>query len=435
MLEPSFIPTFVYRLIDPGFYWANAAAIELWEAQNIEELLSRDCSSDSMTKTWFESKIELFREGCCVPSRWTIYPNGHPKRVYDRSSAVLLETGELALFCQMLEDDQDTSDEMSRMYFSSRYSTVSLSIFDPSLRLLTQNLISESVFSMRQGSELLSRYNLPAEDIERLKSLCDIEGELMYQVCHKDRWYKVSAKSVPDPISDNKMILIEEKDVTDFIIAQNKLNHTNKKLEHLSTKDPLTGLFNRRYLESSLKSEFNLVKRRTFKECSSYNSALVLIDIDHFKNINDTYGHSAGDKVLQDLSSLLTESFRATDIICRWGGEEFCILMKGVDENNFLSRLTDLLESVGRTNFSFQEMDISITVSVGTALLSGFTLDSIDELVVATDKALYISKESGRNQVSVFIGNQQFEGEPHSDYKLSKSSSNESIVSLKRRSQ
>ena len=152
--------------------------------------------------------------------------------------------------------------------------------------------------------------------------------------------------------------------------------------------DPLTGLYNRHKMDADLEQEL----QRTVR----YNSvfSVVLFDIDWFKQVNDTYGHPAGDCVLRELAVLLRANLRVTEIPCRWGGEEFLVLCPETycDEAKALgNRLCSLIE-----NHQFS-IDRRITISVGVTEFSGN--EKINELIKRVDENLYLAKNSGRNTV------------------------------------
>ncbi|KDR96333.1 diguanylate cyclase (GGDEF) domain-containing protein [Peptoclostridium litorale DSM 5388] len=163
------------------------------------------------------------------------------------------------------------------------------------------------------------------------------------------------------------------------------------KMRHLATIDGLTGIFNRMKIEETLNNEI-----LEFQEDSNPLS-VILIDIDCFKSVNDTYGHSEGDNVLKAISSILKDNIRSTDSLGRWGGEEFLIVMPKTNlqtSYNIAKRLTSII-----SNHKFVNVG-RVTVSMGiSSLCEG---DSFGELLINADKALYCAKENGRNRVEVF---------------------------------
>jgi diguanylate cyclase (GGDEF)-like protein/PAS domain S-box-containing protein len=173
-----------------------------------------------------------------------------------------------------------------------------------------------------------------------------------------------------------------------LILANLRLRDT---LRNQSIRDPQTGLFNRRYMEDSLDRELSRAER------SEKPVVVAMLDIDHFKHLNDTYGHSAGDAVLRDWSSLLKSRFRGSDIVCRYGGEEFVIILPEISVDNARQRLEQLRQDLRRVAVRRDGQTIEdVTVSMGIAYypVHGRTNQS---LLHAADKALYRAKELGRD--------------------------------------
>jgi diguanylate cyclase (GGDEF)-like protein len=159
-------------------------------------------------------------------------------------------------------------------------------------------------------------------------------------------------------------------------------------LERLAVTDPLTGLANRRGGERSVASEISRARRqRTPLSC-------IFIDIDHFKQINDTFGHQAGDRLLRDVSELLRRTMRAYDILIRWGGEEFLLILPGVNLEQ-ARRLADRIRSAVE-RLETQGLGV-VTISAGTAALDGSY--DFETMLMAADRRLYQAKASGRNAV------------------------------------
>lgn len=164
------------------------------------------------------------------------------------------------------------------------------------------------------------------------------------------------------------------------------------KLSEQAVRDPLTGLYNRRYLDNTLERELARCKRE------GQSLSLVMIDIDLFKKINDTYGHQAGDEVLRRLGQTLGTTARAGDIACRYGGEEFLLVMPTMPLSKARQRAEDLRVAFGAMIVPFGSFRFQATLSVGVAVYPGHG-NSVDELIRCADAALYQAKQNGRNQV------------------------------------
>jgi diguanylate cyclase (GGDEF)-like protein len=158
-------------------------------------------------------------------------------------------------------------------------------------------------------------------------------------------------------------------------------------------KDSLTGIYNHALLIDLLEKEFLKQKRKNGSIC------FVMIDIDHFKKINDTYGHMFGDKVLQELSQILCSMVRGSDIVGRYGGEEFGIILPEISYDNALQLCERLRAKIEGHRFESSDRAVGITISVG-ASLQHINFDSgYSEIISNADQALYKAKSGGRNRV------------------------------------
>ncbi|MBL8078018.1 MAG: GGDEF domain-containing protein [Anaerolineales bacterium] len=189
--------------------------------------------------------------------------------------------------------------------------------------------------------------------------------------------------------------VIVAHDVTERKLLVNHLNQLTKKLMEQATRDPLTGVFNRRFLAEALDKEIAKAARE-----AAFIS-VVMLDVDHFKKFNDTYGHKCGDAVLQDLANFLTENSRQGDIVCRYGGEEFIILMLNASESDAFERAETWRREYSAKGIHFEGQQLHTTFSAGVATLA--TNNQKGEAILhAADSALYQSKSNGRNQVTLY---------------------------------
>ncbi|MEE8359783.1 MAG: GGDEF domain-containing protein, partial [Candidatus Omnitrophota bacterium] len=163
------------------------------------------------------------------------------------------------------------------------------------------------------------------------------------------------------------------------------------KLIDLATKDSLTGLYIRRHFNLILETQVQMVKDR------GGNLSLLMIDLDNFKNVNDTYGHKAGDLVLRETAKTLLASCRPLDIVGRYGGEEFIVMLPGADESSASLVAERIRYRVKKSDFKFKNTNYKITVSVG---ISNYKRDDTPgRLIEKADWALYKAKERGKDGV------------------------------------
>lgn len=206
---------------------------------------------------------------------------------------------------------------------------------------------------------------------------------------------------IPPEILDEIQKNIEEI-ITNFPVPEDnkldvikKINFMYSHSRHLSLTDPLTGLYNRRHLDSSLEREFLRAKR--------YQSdlSIAVIDIDFFKKVNDTYGHLCGDYILKETAYLILDTFRKTDLVFRYGGEEFVALLTETSADNAQIPLERLRKNIENYPFKFKNEDIKITISIGASSINN-EINSAGEFLDKADQALYSAKNNGRNQLIIF---------------------------------
>ncbi|WP_053144605.1 sensor domain-containing diguanylate cyclase [Pseudomonas sp. P97.38] len=213
------------------------------------------------------------------------------------------------------------------------------------------------------------------------------EEEFMYQ--------NTTLLPLHSPDSKINHICLVIYDVTDVATNRHQLQAANAQLQQLSSIDRLTGLYNRGHWEENLKAAYARHLRY------GNELSLVMFDIDHFKRVNDTYGHQAGDKVIEQVARVLREHVRDSDAAGRYGGEEFGVVLSDTDKAGaqvFAERLRKAIEGL---EVMHGDQRIRFTISLGVADLSQ-PANSHADLIAWSDHALYTSKETGRNRVTVY---------------------------------
>jgi diguanylate cyclase (GGDEF)-like protein len=192
-----------------------------------------------------------------------------------------------------------------------------------------------------------------------------------------------------------KVIQCNIRDITERKQAQDALIQSEARLREQSVRDHLTGLFNRRYMEETLERELLRASRKQLP------LGLIMLDVDEFKRFNDTRGHAAGDAVLSELGSLLLRHVRGEDIPCRYGGDEFIIVLPDTSQQVTRARAERLCEHARHFNLQFEGQTLAaVTLSLGVAAFpeNGSTSAGI---LRAADAALYRAKHEGRDRVAV----------------------------------
>jgi diguanylate cyclase (GGDEF)-like protein/PAS domain S-box-containing protein len=217
-------------------------------------------------------------------------------------------------------------------------------------------------------------------------------GEVNFEVelCCKDGghvWAEVNSTSIHDDSGKIIGYIGVTRDAT-------QRRRTHEKLREQTIRDPLTGLFNRRYLDESLERELARAKR------DQLPLAILMIDIDCFKRLNDTYGHQAGDEVLRTLGESIRNCARTADLPCRYGGEEFLLVLPNISIETACERAERWRSAFEKEVIVFGKSVITSTVSIGVATYPVHG-DTRESLIRSADEALYRAKHSGRNRVVV----------------------------------
>jgi diguanylate cyclase (GGDEF)-like protein/PAS domain S-box-containing protein len=223
------------------------------------------------------------------------------------------------------------------------------------------------------------------------------------------------------PLNDRGQLisghLMVFRDITESKQVEKRLRYVNdrlqgqlieigllqSKLREQAIRDPLTDIFNRRYLDETLEREISRAARENYPVC------VIMVDIDHFKQVNDTYGHEAGDLVLKAIARTLSEHSRRGDFACRYGGEEFLVVLPNISLETACERAQDLRTSLTLLRVPYEYHSLSVTISMGVACFpeNGQTRHA---LLRAADQAMYAAKEAGRDHILSYNQIQLAEG-------------------------
>lgn len=280
------------------------------------------------------------------------------------------------------------------------------SAFDGQHQLVSSNEPQQAVFQAAETAYELIIVNLDLQDYDGLR-LCS-------QLRSLERTRQVPILIIVDPDDDQRLMRALEMGVNDYLLRPidrqellarvntqikrwrytERLRHNVQQSLELAVTDPLTGLFNRRYMENQGGILVDNASNR------GKSLAVLTLDVDHFKSVNDTYGHAAGDRVLVELARRIKDQVRSVDMPCRIGGEEFLVVLPDTDIAEAYIIAERLREAVGHVTFDACEAapELPITVSIGVAGFEDST-DSLEAMLKRADDALYKAKAEGRNRV------------------------------------
>ena len=266
-------------------------------------------------------------------------------------------------------------------------------ILESGLRLIDYNQAAKDFFKALNISldnyPIEHLFNQEPELLEIFKS--ETTQEFSVMIDGEERFFEISALPLGIPHDRKTRMFKSIRDITEKKKVQEKLTI-------LATIDSLSGLYNRAEFMKLAQRELSLAKRHNKR------SSLLMIDVDHFKNINDTFGHAAGDEVIRKMGNTIMTSFRKTDFAGRLGGEEFAVLLRDTSLDEAKGAAKKFLETVSRIKVIYEQQEISFTVSIGVAAIyvDINNSSSIEDILKKADDALYKAKAKGRNCVAVY---------------------------------
>jgi diguanylate cyclase (GGDEF)-like protein len=248
-------------------------------------------------------------------------------------------------------------------------------------RDIIQSLVAykNDIFT-KQVQDIMSAPVLTVEPEE------DIESAAILMTLHSIRRIPVT--------KENKLVgFITYRDITNALRkSYSSLEEKAEHFEDMANKDPLTGLFNKRFISKELKDQFKSAKE------TGTSMTVMMLDIDFFKKVNDTYGHLCGDYVLKELSNLMQAKSREINIVGRYGGEEFIIIGPISDKKSSFFFAERLRAAVEAAIFVWEGREFKITISIGVCVWNP-EIEEATDMIKLADRALYTAKENGRNQV------------------------------------
>jgi diguanylate cyclase (GGDEF)-like protein len=195
-------------------------------------------------------------------------------------------------------------------------------------------------------------------------------------------------------LADGDHIRVGSTTILKYSLQDSVEEDFQRRMYDSAVRDGLTEVFNKRYFRDCLASEFSYYLRH------DRQLSVLMLDIDHFKKCNDTYGHIAGDYILKNVAKVIAKDLRTEDILCRYGGEEFAVIMRSTGAGEALVAAERIRHAVAAHAFSYEGKEIKITVSIGVATLQQGNYPTAQHLVRAADKYLYAAKEAGRNRTA-----------------------------------
>ncbi|MEY4752989.1 MAG: hypothetical protein RJA44_664 [Pseudomonadota bacterium] len=384
-------PVWVFDIDHSRVLWANRAGLDMWQADSLDELRARDLGGDmspAVRRRLLQYQDDFRRTDARFTEIWTLYPHDEPVHLDVDFSGVRLQDGSIAMWCEARH--KSFSDPVAlRSTEALLHTEVMITLYGPEGAALYRNPAARDAAT--RGAQCHPERFVDPADYQALveQMTAQRQGRIVARVhtAEGERWHDITARSSRDAVTGQPAWLISEVDVTE-------LKQAEARAQFLAEHDPLTGLPNRHFLARGFAGELARLAR------SGSPAALVFIDLDQFKDINDSLGHGVGDELLIELSKRLLDSVNAPDLVARLGGDEFILLMHlpaGPVLEARVARLTELLSRPVR----LRHHEVRVTPSIGISLYPQDGTE-LDTLMRQADLAMYDAKASGRNRHCYF---------------------------------
>ena len=333
------------------------------------------------------------------------YPSDKPDPVTPRPAAGVASAPRMRL-ASIADDDSSPFQEERTMDISLRSTdfgvgpTTQPLLRDRAMLLRMDGIGAGQVLSVAETPFTMGRHatnQLPIDDdsISRFHArfVCEDGKYFVEDLGSRNGTFLQGKRITRAEIRDDDWVQLGARVAFRFTLTDSRQEGLLRKLYESSTRDALTGAYNRRHFDDRLRAEIAFAVRHA-TDC-----ALILMDIDHFKRVNDTYGHPAGDEILRHLGGLANRALRTEDVFARFGGEEFAVILRGASTRGAGRLAERLREALNQQHAVYEGQEIKVTLSAGCAALSCCATPAPDEVVAIADRRLYAAKQGGRNRV------------------------------------
>jgi diguanylate cyclase (GGDEF)-like protein len=377
-------------------HWANTAALRVWNAQDLQALCARDMGQDmseSVARRLAQYQSDFIAHGASFNEQWTLYPDGQPVSLNVQFNGHRLADGRMAMLCEA-HPAGGTEPESLRSVEALLHTAVMITLYSRDGRPLYRNPAArESVRDLAESWQ--DRFVDPQAHVLLMTQLAQAGVATQtqsVQTASGVSWHEISARLCRDAVTGQDAVLVSEADVS-------AIKRTEAHARFMALHDSLTGLPNRSHVMQRFAEALAGIRQ------AGQEAALIFIDLDHFKDVNDTLGHATGDALLIEVARRLRLAVRGGDLVARLGGDEFLILMVGADIRVEIERVRDrLMRTVAEPVLLTGEMaahEVRVTPSLGVSLYPQDGAD-FDTLLRHADLAMYTAKERGRNDLAYY---------------------------------
>jgi diguanylate cyclase (GGDEF)-like protein len=391
-LEWLSCPVWIFDIDHRRVHWANTAALAVWQADSLQALCARDMGrdmSDSVAQRLAQYQNDFVASDARFNEQWTLYPAGVPVSLNVRLSGHRLPDARMSMLCEA-EPVGSVAPESLRSVEALLHTAVMITLYGQDGRALYRNPAARAAV-FKPDERLEDRIGDPAAYAALSASLASHGlGTLTLSVRTPlgVRWHELSARQCRDAVTGQDALLVSEADIS-------AIKRTEERANFQALHDALTGLPNRTHFMQ----RFSWAVSEA--QALGQEVALLFIDLDHFKDVNDTLGHAAGDQLLVTMAQRLRHAKRGNDMVARWGGDEFLVLVMSANIRADLAALHDRISAAVATPVRIADVDVRVTPSVGVALYPRDG-DTIEILLRNADLAMYAAKDRGRDTMAFF---------------------------------
>ena len=385
-------PVWIYDFDLRRIHWTNRAGLRLWNAPSLQALCARNMGADMSTS--IARRLEQYRDDfeahdASFSEQWTLYPEGRPVTVNVRLTGVRLDDGRMAMICEGSPPTAEAPESI-RSIDALLHTMVMISLYGDDGAPLYRNPAARACANA--ADERLAERIADPQSLAQLLQDIDERGNakrtLAVHTPDGERWHDVSAQRCHDAVTGQRALLVSEVDVT-------AIKHAEAQAQYLALRDPLTGLPNRAQLFQTFGQFVGSLRDLRLE------AALLFIDLDHFKYVNDSFGHAAGDALLIEVAHRLQAAMDDALLVARLGGDEFLILLTAPDMRAELPGVRQRLMDTVAAPAIIHGHELRITPSIGVSLFPHDGGD-IETLLRNADLAMYTAKDRGRNELAFY---------------------------------
>ena len=393
----------IFDLDKHGWWWGNPAAVSFWGLNSLQELIDKDLSGDTQgARDRTLQTFELAAKDGLTVDPWTTYPNGKPKTLLMMHRAVLLGPNKHRGIIAYINEQVNLGEQPENLLLmeAMRYTRVPATTYTFDGNPLVENPAATDAYNhlhdqpLPEGScEFIARFADPEEGRACLEKIQDGEEgrwDFIMQTSEGQRRHSLDIRRTRHPLNGDFLFLVVEYDFTELYDALEEVETARAHLHDIAMKDTLTGVNSLHCMQEVAKPAIAHAARHNLQ------LAVMFIDLDGFKSINDTFGHEVGDNVLREVAQRLKTTIRAEDMLARIGGDEFAVLLThGACSSEAELVATRMLEVIGLP-IVVAGYEVSVSASIGIACYPDNGLD-LEALLQQADDAMYTVKRNGKN--------------------------------------